>query len=120
MFRLFLHASLVDILIDILGGCERILKTPAPVIYTLMLRKLVILYCLLLPLEIIDDCHGFTIVIVTFASIVLLGIEQIGSQLEQPFAYNANALPLDLICNTILRNVKEMSDQINYDDRSIK
>ena len=95
-----------------MGGCERILKTPQPIIYTLMLRKLVIVYCLLLPLEIIDDCHGFTSVVVTFASMVLFGIEQIGSQLEQPFAYHPHALPLDLICNTILLNVKELIIQV--------
>ena len=106
--------QLVDKLIDILGGCERILKTPQPIIYTLMLRKLVIVYCLLLPLEIIDDCHGFTILVVTFTSIVLLGIEQIGSQLEQPFTCNANALPLDSICNTISKNVRELIGQTSH------
>jgi ion channel-forming bestrophin family protein len=78
-----------------------------------MLRKLVIIYCLLLPFEIINDCYGFTILVVTFASIVLFGIEQIGVQLEQPFALNPNALPLDLICNTILLNVKELIKQTN-------
>ena len=111
--------QLVDKLIDILGGCERILKTPQPVIYTLMLHKLVIVYCLLLPFEIIDDCRGFTIVIVAFASVVLFGIEQIGAQLEQPFSYNVNALPLDLICNTISNNVQELIGQVNCDRRSI-
>ena len=112
--------QLVDKLIDILGGCERILKTPQPVIYALMLHKLVIVYCLLLPVLIIDDCRGFTIVIVAFASIVLFGIEQIGSQLEHPFSYSVNALPLDLICNTISNNVKELIGQVNHDRQSIK
>jgi putative membrane protein len=105
--------NLVNSLVDILGGCERILKTPQPIIYTLMLRKLVIFYCLLLPFEIISDCRGFTILVVTFASIVLFGIEQIGSQLEHPFAHNPNALPLDLICNTILLNVRELIKHFN-------
>ena len=102
-----------DTLVDILGGCERILKTPQPIIYTLMLRKLVIVYCLLIPLEIVNDCHGFTSLVMTFASIVLFGIEQIGSQLEQPFARNPNTLPLDLICNTILLNVGELVESID-------
>ena len=105
--------QLVDTLVDILGGCERILKTPQPIVYTLMLRQLIILYCLLMPLEIVRDCHGFTSVVMTFASIVLFGMEQIGSQLEQPFAKNPNALPLDLICKTILRNVEELIKYIN-------
>ena len=103
-----LHHS-IDTMIDILGGCERILKTPQPIIYTMIFRKLVILYCLLIPLEIVNDCHGFTGLIMTFASIILFGIEQIGSQLEQPFSKNPNSLPLDLICETILFNITELN-----------
>lgn len=108
---------LVDSLVNILGGCERILKTPQPIIYTLILRKLVIFYCLLLPLAVIKDFQGFTILIITFVSIILFGIEQIGSQLEQPFDHNPNALPLDLICQTILLNVQELIKQTNQDNQ---
>ena len=107
--------GLVDIMVNILGGCERILKTPQPIIYSFMLHKLVIVYCLLVPLIIVNDCHGFTSSIITFASIVLLGFEQIGLQLEQPFANNnPNTLPLDLICNTILSNIEELIESIEY------
>jgi putative membrane protein len=102
-----LHQS-VDTLVDILGGCERILKTPLPIVYALVLRKLVIVYCLLIPFEIVKDCHGYTSTIMAFVSMLLFSIEQIGSQLEQPFAQNPNNLPLDIICNTMLRNVEEL------------
>ena len=106
---------LVNTMVDVLGGCERILKTPQPIIYSLMLHKLVIVYCLVLPLIIVNVVHGFTSLIITFASIVLLGIEQMGSQLEQPFANNnPNTLPLDLICNTILSNIEELIESIEY------
>jgi putative membrane protein len=120
IYQLVALHSLVDNLVDILGGCERILKTPQPIIYSLLLRKLVIFYCLLLPLEVIHDFHGFSVVIVTFVSIILFGIEQIGSQLEQPFAHHPNALPLDLICNTILQNVRELIEQINRPSKDVK
>ncbi|MFM2311481.1 MAG: hypothetical protein RLZZ04_757 [Cyanobacteriota bacterium] len=113
IYQLVALHSLVDNLVDILGGCERILKTPQPIIYTLVLRKLIVIYCLLLPLEVIQDFRGFTIIIITFVSTILLGIEQIGSQLEQPFAHHPNALPLDLICDTILLNVQELIEQTN-------
>jgi predicted membrane chloride channel (bestrophin family) len=71
-------------------------------------------------LEVIHDFHGFSVVIVTFVSIILFGIEQIGSQLEQPFAHHPNALPLDLICNTILQNVRELIEQINRPSKDVK
>ncbi|NJK57376.1 MAG: hypothetical protein HC939_15895 [Pleurocapsa sp. SU_5_0] len=54
---------------------------------------------------------------ITFVSIILFGIEQIGSQLEQPFAHNPNALPLDLICQTILLNVQELIKQTDQDNQ---
>jgi putative membrane protein len=119
IYQLVALHSLVDNLVDILGGCERILKTPQPIIYSLVLRKLVIIYCLILPWEIIQDFHGFSILIITFVSIILFGIEQIGSQLEQPFAHHPNALPLDLICDTILLNVKELIKHTNQDNKGL-
>jgi ion channel-forming bestrophin family protein len=120
IYQLVALHSLVDNLVDILGGCERILKTPQPIIYTLVLRKLVVFYCLLLPFEVIFYFRGFSIVIVTVVSIILFAIEQIGSQLEQPFGHHPHALPLDLICNTILQNVQELIKQTNYSSPGIK
>lgn len=119
IYQLVALHSLVDNLVNILGGCERILKTPQPIIYTLVLRKLTVIYCLLLPLEIIQDLRGFTIIITTFVSMILFGIEQIGSQLEHPFAHHPNALPLDLICNTILLNVQELIEETNRNNRGL-
>ncbi|MGL5832413.1 MAG: bestrophin family protein [Waterburya sp.] len=119
IYQLVALHNLVDSLVNILGGCERILKTPQPIIYTLVLRKLIVVYCLLLPLEIIQDLRGFTIIITTFVSMILFGIEQIGSQLEHPFAHHPNALPLDLICNTILLNVQELIEQTNQNQTEL-
>ncbi|NJP22599.1 MAG: hypothetical protein HC763_30405 [Hydrococcus sp. CRU_1_1] len=39
--------KLVDDLINILGGCERILKTPAPLAYSIFLKQMLIIYCLI-------------------------------------------------------------------------
>ncbi|HEY9695467.1 MAG TPA: bestrophin family ion channel [Oculatellaceae cyanobacterium] len=99
---------LVDELVDILGGCERILKTPLPLIYTILLRKLVLVYCLVLPFEIVKDLHWWTGVLTAFVSFTLLSIEQIGSEIEEPFGHDPNDLPLDVICTTIRRNIEEL------------
>ena len=50
----------------------------------------------------------WTGLIMAFVSFTLLSIEQIGSEIEEPFGYDANDLPLDVICNTMLQNVEEL------------
>ncbi len=95
-------------MVDILGGCERILKTPLPLIYAIKLRQLVVVYCLILPLEIVSGLTWWTGIIIAFVSFTLLSIEQIGSEIEEPFGHEPNDLPLDGICNTMLRNVEEL------------
>lgn len=102
-----LHKS-VDDLVDILGGCERILKTPLPLIYSVRLKQLVLIYCLVLPFEIVRDLTWWTGILMAFVSFALLSIEQIGSEIEEPFGHDPNDLPLDTICNTMLSNVEEL------------
>jgi putative membrane protein len=46
-------------------------------------------------------------VIVALISFTLFGIEQIGIEIENPFGYDSNDLPLDAICNTMLRNIED-------------
>lgn len=100
--------KLVDDLVDILGGCERILKTPAPIAYSLFLKQLLIIYCLILPIELVVHFHFWTIFIMAAFSFILFGIEEIGSELENPFGRDPNDLPLDLICHTISGNIEEL------------
>lgn len=100
--------NLLDNMIDILGGCERILKTPLPLIYTIKLKQLLLIFCLLLPLEIVSNLNWWTGIIMSFVSFTLLSIEQIGSEIEEPFGHDPNDLPLNIICSTILRNVEEL------------
>lgn len=95
-------------MVDILGGCERILKTPLPLIYPIILRKLVLIYCLLLPLEIVPDLNWLTGLVTALVSFTLLSIEQIGAEIEEPFGHDPNDLPLPVICQTIRRNVEEL------------
>ena len=99
---------LLDGLVDILGGCERILKTPMPLIYTLFLKVLLTFYFLLLPWELVSGLTWWTAPVMTVIALMLLSIDEIGAELEQPFGHDPNDLPLDAICNTMLRNVEDL------------
>ncbi|GAB1540285.1 hypothetical protein NUACC21_29540 [Scytonema sp. NUACC21] len=108
IYQLTALHNLVDELLDILGGCERILKTPLPLIYAIKLRLLVGIYCLILPLEIVSYLTWWTCLVLAFVSFTLLSIEQIGSEIEEPFGHDPNDLPLHVICNTMQKNVEEL------------
>lgn len=100
--------QLLDILVDNLGACERILKTPIPLAYAIHLKQLLLLYCLLLPFQMVHDLGWWTGPIVALISFTLFGIEAIGIEIENPFGNDPNDLPLDAICATMLRNIEDL------------
>jgi ion channel-forming bestrophin family protein len=108
IFQMNSLQELLDDLVDILGGCERILKTPTPLIYTIVLKTLLTIYFLLLPIQLVSGLYWWTAPAIAFISFILLGIDEIGAEIEEPFGHDPNDLPLDLICNTMLRNVEDL------------
>lgn len=100
--------DLLNGMVDDLGGCERILKTPMPLAYAIHLKQLVLLYCLLLPFQLVNNLGWWTGAIVALVSFTLFGIEEIGIEIENPFGYDANDLPLDAICSTMKRNIEDL------------
>ncbi|MBX9680667.1 MAG: hypothetical protein K2X38_18080 [Gemmataceae bacterium] len=97
----------VAALIDAGGACDRIHKTPLPFAYVIHLRTALILYCGTLPFALVRD-FGVVgeVVVTTLVSFVLLGIEEIGVEIEDPFGNDANDLPLEGFCRTIERDMR--------------
>jgi ion channel-forming bestrophin family protein len=98
--------ALLDGMVDSLGACERILKTPMPMAYAIHLKQLLLIYCLLLPFQLVGEIGFWTGPIVGLVSFTLFGIEEIGIEIENPFGRDHNDLPLDDICNTMTRNME--------------
>jgi putative membrane protein len=93
-------------LVDYLGACERIRGTPLPFAYVVHLRRALLLYCLTLPFALLPVFGYGTILGVAAISYTLLGIEEIGVEIEDPFGTDDNDLPLDQICSNIDRNLR--------------
>ncbi len=100
--------KLLDLMVDALGSCERILKTPMPLAYAIHLKQLLLLYCLSLPFQMVGSLGWWTGPIVSLISFTLFGIEEIGIEIENPFGHDPNDLPLDAICATMLRNIEDL------------
>ena len=100
--------TILNGLVDTLGTCERILRTPMPLAYAIHLKQLLLIYCLLLPFQLVEDLKWWTTIATALVSFTLFGIEAIGVEIENPFGTDPNDLPLDTICNTIERNITDL------------
>lgn len=83
------------------ASCERILGTPIPFSYTLLLHRTAYLYCYLLPFGLVDTVGFMTPVVVLLIAYTFFGLDTLGVEIEEPFGTEANDLPLDAICRTI-------------------
>lgn len=106
-----MHVPLLDgsltALTDIQGACERIKATPIPYSYTVLIHRIVGVYCGLLPLGLMDSLGWETPFVVLAISYAFFGLDAVGDELEQPFGLDTNDLPLFAIARTIERNLRQ-------------
>jgi putative membrane protein len=100
----------VQLLIDYLGACERIHKTPLPFAYVVHLRRALMLFNFTLPFALVKDFGMGTVPMTLLAAYIFFGIEEIGVEIEDPFGHDDNDLPLDQICATIERDLRALID----------
>jgi len=98
-------------LVDLTGACERIFKSPVPLIYTRHSSRFLTLFCVLLPLGIWPVMaeywnHWVTLPTSLIIALFLFGVEEIGIQIEEPFSI----LPIEAFCNgAITAHMAEMN-----------
>ena len=96
------------LLIDHIGGCERILKTPLPLVYAIKIRRFLVIFLVTLPFGLLHKVPGDWLIplITMMVAYPLVSLDQIGIELQNPFAKdNLSHLPLDDIAATIERNL---------------
>ncbi len=96
-------------LIDHLGGCERIMKTPLPRAYRIEIRRFLVFFLVSLPFALVLRTRWLAPAVTFLVATPMLAIDLIGTELQSPFARDSlNHLPLDDICAMIERNVLAM------------
>jgi len=94
----------------VLGGCERIAKTPIPFAYSLIVHRTFYLFCTLLPFALAPELGYMTILVSVFISYTFISFDALAEELEDPFGVADNDLPLTAMCNNIEINLLEMND----------
>jgi len=90
------------LLVDHLGGCERILKTPMPLVYAIKARRFILTFLVLLPFSLIDNLGFSAVFIFLLVAYPLLSLDRIGIELQNPFdTKSLSHLPLHTICDSI-------------------
>lgn len=93
---------------DIVGACERIKNTPIPYSYTMYIKQFIFIYIVTLPFAFVTTSGYITIPIVVLITFVLLSVELIAEEIEDPFGKDINDLPTDELSEKIKGNVREI------------
>jgi putative membrane protein len=94
--------------LNVAGVCERIKSTPIPFSYSFFIKLFILIFVTLLPFSILEVYGYITIPAVLIMSYVLIGLEMIGEEIEEPFGTEQNDLPLDQISRNIRISVHEI------------
>ncbi len=90
---------------DACGACERIKNTPIPFSYSLFLKKFIFIYVVTMPLAFVTIFGYFSAFIATFVFYVLVSMEVLAEEIENPFGYDDNDLPTDQLAENIKKAV---------------
>ncbi|MFT5725034.1 MAG: putative membrane protein [Bacteroidia bacterium] len=93
---------------NITGACERILNTPMPYSYSIFLKKFIFIYVITLPIGFVSSFQYGTILISVFIFYILVSMELLAEEIEDPFGTDDNDLPLDELCSKIKANVEDI------------
>jgi ion channel-forming bestrophin family protein len=98
------QAQMEAVLVDIAnsqGGMERLKNTPLPYQYRFLPTVFTHLFCVLLPIGLVEDLGFATPLGSTIAGLMFLAVLAIGDDLVDPFANTVHDLPLNAMCRTI-------------------
>ena len=114
-----------SMIIDYLGGCERIRNTPLARASAIQVRQFILMFLVALPFALMGEFtdsttfaiaglefnHGIYLIplFIMLLALPMLSLDRIGMELQNPFdTRRIDHLPLDAICHTIERNLMEV------------
>ncbi len=94
--------------LDVCGGCERIKNTPIPYSYSSFIKKFIILYVFALPIAYVITIGYFMIPLTVFVFYVLMSLELIAEEIEDPFNNDENDIPMEALAQNIEKSVQKI------------
>ncbi len=101
-----------SLLIDYVGACERILRTPMPLVIAIEARRFILAFLALLPFALAPEVGWLTPLVTVLVAHPLFCLDQIGIELQNPFHQeNLSHLPIGEICDRLEANLFEYETQ---------
>lgn len=95
-------------LLDVCGGCERIKNTPIPFSYSLFIKKFIFFYVMSFPFGFVFSLSYLVVPVIIFLFYVLVSLELIAEEIEDPFNHDTNDIPTRKIAGNIEKQVMEI------------
>lgn len=95
-------------LMDSQGGAERIKNTPMPKQFDFYPRLFVQIYCLMLPVGMVENLGWYTPLGSTLVGFLFLALDKIGRDLEDPFENTIHDVSMTAISTTIEINLRQL------------
>jgi ion channel-forming bestrophin family protein len=99
------------------GGCERIRTTSIPLAYTVHLRVLCFLWLVFLPLPLVAETSWYALIPTAMIVYAVLGIDGFSGEIAMPFGNDRNDLPLGLMCEALIVNLREIMVRADHPQR---
>lgn len=106
----------LDGLMDAQGGAERIKNTPMPRQYDFLARFFVLIYCVLLPVALVESLKWFTPLGSLVVGSMFMALDKIGRDLEDPFDNTIYDVPMTAIATTIEINLRQLIGETELPD----
>lgn len=106
--RLRILDESVSDLIDNWGAADRIVSTPIPFAYAHHIKGFLTIFCFTAPFSLLSTLWWYTPLASVTVAYALYGIDEIGVEIEEPFGYDENDLPLDDIGEVLGVDIAEI------------
>lgn len=99
-------------LLDYIGGCERIVKTPLPRAYAIQIRRFIVIFLAALPFALLSRVGLATPLATMLVAYPILALDKIGDDIQDPFSpRNLDYLPLVAIGRSIENDLMELAER---------
>lgn len=83
------------------GACDRLIATPIPFTYTMLIYRTTFLFIILVPFSMVPDTGWWTPAIMAVIGYMFFGLDEMAHRMEHPFGDFPSSMPLESLCRVI-------------------